>query len=151
MLSLPPLIKFRVGDFGFSRDRDFRKIREAFWVRGGTGIFPVTCVLKRFPRTSSRNSSCREQNGRFRARHHVGGTKWPDEVAPPTTCMAGRSHASMHFLLLTGSCVDVPRHGSAQSWVIRMPGFIRKQESKRLSSSGRGEPLPTAPRRPGGR
>ena len=38
MLSLPPLIKFRVGDFGFSRDRDFRKIREAFWVRGGTGI-----------------------------------------------------------------------------------------------------------------
>ena len=34
MLSLPPLIKFRVGDFGFSRDRDFRKIREAFWVRG---------------------------------------------------------------------------------------------------------------------
>lgn len=34
MLSLPPLIKFGVGDFGFSRDRDFRKIREAFWVRG---------------------------------------------------------------------------------------------------------------------
>ena len=34
MLSLPPLIKFQVGDFGFSRDRDFRKIREAFWVRG---------------------------------------------------------------------------------------------------------------------
>ena len=55
------------------------------------------------------------------------------------------------FMLPTGSCVDMPRHGSAQSWVIRMPGFIRKQESKRLSSSGRGEPFPTAPRRPGGR
>ena len=82
--------------------------------------------------------------------HHVGGTKWPDEVAP-TTRMAGRGHASTHFLLPTGSCVDMPRHGSAQSWVIRMPGFIRKQESKRLSSSGRGEPFPTAPRRPGGR
>ena len=64
---------------------------------------------------------------------------------------AGRSYTSTHFLLPTGSCVDMPRHGSAQSWVIRMPGFIRKQESKRLSSSGRGEPFPTAPRRPGGR
>ena len=64
---------------------------------------------------------------------------------------AGRGHASTYFLLSTGSCVDMPRHGSAQSWVIRMPGFIRRQESKRLSSSGRGEPFPTAPRRPGGR
>ena len=64
---------------------------------------------------------------------------------------AGRSYASTHFLHPTGSCVDMPRHGSAQSWVIRMPGFIRRQESKRLSSSGRGEPFPTAPRRPGGR
>ena len=40
--------------------------------------------------------------------HHVGGTKWPDEVAP-TTRMAGRGHASTHFLLSTGSCVDMPR------------------------------------------
>ena len=55
------------------------------------------------------------------------------------------------FMLPTGSCVDMPRHGSAQYLVIRMPGFIRRQESKRLSSSGRGEPFPTAPRRPGGR
>ena len=82
--------------------------------------------------------------------HHVGGTKWPDEVAP-TTRMAGRGHASTHFLLPTGSCVDMPRHGSAQSWVIRMPGLMRNHGSKRLSSSGRGEPFPTAPRRPGGR
>lgn len=64
--------------------------------------------------------------------HHVGGTKWPDEVAP-TTRMAGRGHASTHFLLPTGSCVDMPRHGSAQSWVIRMPGFQVSLEDKRVS------------------
>ena len=61
------------------------------------------------------------------------------------------SRCTFNFMLPTGSCVDMPRHGVAQSWVIRMPGFIRRQESKRLSSSGRGEPFPTAPRRPGGR
>jgi len=66
-----------------------------------------------------------------------------------------RFHATVKLLsdyqLVTNCPMAASRHGSAQSWVIRMPGFIRRQESKRLSSSGRGEPLPTAPRRPGGR
>ena len=45
--------------------------------------------------------------------------------------MAGRGHASTHFLLPTGSCVDMPRHGSAQSWVIRMCRV--SLENKRVS------------------
>ena len=46
--SLPPLIKFRVGDFCFSRDRDFRKIRGAFWVRGGDQNFSRHVRTKTF-------------------------------------------------------------------------------------------------------
>ena len=68
-----------------------------------------------------------------------------------TKCPVAASRRTFNFMLPTGSCVDMPRHGSARSWVIRMPGFIGSQESKRLSSSGRGEPFPPAPRRSGGR
>ena len=60
------------------------------------------------------------------------------------------AYRTFNFMLLTGSCVDMPRHGSAQSWVIRMPGLMTMRGSKRLSSSGRGEPFSPAPRRPAG-
>ena len=55
------------------------------------------------------------------------------------------AYRTFNFMLLTGSCVDMPRHGSAQSWVIRMPGLMTMRVSKRLSSSGRGVSFPSFP------
>lgn len=44
--------------FRFFSGQRFSEDKRGILGQGGTGIFPVTCVLKRFPRTSPRKTFC---------------------------------------------------------------------------------------------